>query len=75
MDMTTKYFKYVPHHQVKRWEEAGWVFEADLGPPHAAYSSLYSWPHEGEPVIPENIDISVLRKKKDVCDGEQSTDV
>lgn len=54
-----KHFQYVPHHQRQKWEDAGWVFCQDLGPPHSAYSSLYEWAGEGDPVKPENIDIKI----------------
>lgn len=61
MDDNVAHYKYVPHHQRGKWEEAGWEFHRDLGPPHAAYSSLYVWPHEGEPVIPENTDVNIVK--------------
>lgn len=62
------HYKYVPHHQIKAWEDAGWVFDGDLGPPHAAYASLYWWPHDGEPVIPENISVGVVRPEPEKID-------
>jgi hypothetical protein len=43
----------------KEFEAAGWEYSDDLGPPHSAYSSLYKWVGEGEPIIPE----TKLRKK------------
>ena len=49
-----EYYKYVPHHQQKLWESLGWQFHCDLGPPHAAYSSLYMWMGSGPPVMPTN---------------------
>lgn len=61
MKETCEYYKYVPHHQKTAWEEAGWVFDGDLGPPHAAYASLYCWPHDGEPVIPDNIGVIIIK--------------
>jgi hypothetical protein len=64
MENTQKFYKYVPHHQKEKWESAGWVFHVDLGFPHAAYSSLYVWPHGGEPVIPDDVEICVIKKKK-----------
>lgn len=56
-----EYYKYVPHHQQKMWEDLGWSFHAYLGPPHAAYSSLYKWMGSGAPVVP---DIQINMKKK-----------
>jgi hypothetical protein len=64
------YYKYVPHHQQKVWEEAGWVFEKDLGPPHAAYASLYRWPHENDPVVPNGTDVIITNGFKEQDDGE-----
>jgi hypothetical protein len=61
--MTEKIYKYVPHHQSAAYEAAGWVFESYLGYPHAAYSSLYRWPEEGEPVMPEVAEITVDEPK------------
>jgi len=46
-------FMYVAHHRAKEFEAVGWEYSEDLGPPHSAYSSLYKWVGEGEPVIPE----------------------
>jgi hypothetical protein len=57
-----KYYKYVPHHQQRIWEELGWTFESDLGPPHAAYSSLYVWSGDGEPIIP-NVEVKIVKDK------------
>ena len=73
MTESITYYRYVPHHQQKRWEDAGWEYHGELGPPHAAYSSLYVWPREGEPTIPENIDVTVAEKRRkvdseDLCD-------
>lgn len=45
-------YAYVPHHRQKEFEAIGWEFEADLGPPHCVYSSLYKWVGEGEAVYP-----------------------
>ena len=70
-----KYYRYVPHHQYKRWEAAGWVYDCDLGPPHAAYSSLYVWPHDSDPVIPDNTDVSIVKIIRNIDNGEQSTDI
>lgn len=61
--MVDKVYAYVPHHRQKLFEEKGWVFEADLGYPHAAYASLYYWAGDGLPVMPEN-DIGVVRDPK-----------
>ena len=61
--MVDKVYAYVPHHRQKLFEEKGWVFEADLGYPHAAYASLYYWAGDGLPVMPEN-DIGVIRDPK-----------
>lgn len=44
--MTEQTFAYVPHHRQKEFEALGWVFDADLGYPHAAYASYYKWPPE-----------------------------
>jgi hypothetical protein len=62
-DSTDKveYYKYVPHHQQKKWEELGWTFHCDLGPPHAAYSSLYKWEGSGTPVEPDS-EIKITKK-------------
>lgn len=61
MEDNVTHYKYVPHHQRGKWEAVGWEFHRDLGPPHAAYSSLYVWSKEGEPVIPVDTDVSVVR--------------
>lgn len=70
MEEDYTYYKYVPHHQQKVWEDAGWVFEKDLGPPHAAYSSLYKWPHKSAPIIPDNTGITIMRETVRSSDGE-----
>lgn len=70
MSKNCNYFKYVPHHQQKLWEDVGWVFDGDLGPPHAAYASLYRWPHESEPVVPENIGVIIVKTVAEQADGE-----
>lgn len=56
-----EYYRYVPHHQQKMWEDLGWSFHCDLGPPHAAYSSLYKWEGNGPPVEP-NSEIKINKK-------------
>lgn len=68
--MDIKHYKYVPHHQQKAWEEAGWVFDTDLGPPHAAYASLFRWPYDSEPVMPQNTCITVTKIRLEKKDGE-----
>ena len=71
--MTDKVYAYVPHHRQKLFEDKGWVFDQDLGYPHAAYASLYRWNGDGLPVMPEN-DIGVIRapKRDDIIDIEVS---
>jgi hypothetical protein len=71
MEKDCIYYKYVPHHQQREWEAAGWVFDQDLGPPHAAYASLYRWGMDGEPVIPDNINIAIVRESTEIKDGEE----
>lgn len=44
--MAEQHFAYVPHHRQKEFEALGWVFDSDLGYPHAAYASYYKWPVE-----------------------------
>jgi len=44
--MSETHYAYVPHHKQKQFEALGWVFDADLGYPHAAYASYYRWPAE-----------------------------
>jgi hypothetical protein len=56
-----EFYKYVPHHQQKLWESLGWTFHCDLGPPHAAYSSLYKWEGSGKPVVP-NTPVQISNK-------------
>lgn len=46
------HYYFVPHHLREQYEALGWVFDSFLGPPHAAYSSLYRWEGEGEPKLP-----------------------
>ena len=70
MEEDCAYYKYVPHHQQKAWEEAGWVFDKDLGPPHAAYASLFRWPHKTEPVMPENTGVIIVKRLAETHDGE-----
>lgn len=54
--MTEHHFAYVPHHRQKEYEALGWVFDADLGYPHAAYASYYKWPPElGEVKYPREL--------------------
>lgn len=70
--MADKVYAYVPHHRQKVFEEKGWVYENELGYPHAAYASLYRWAGDGLPVMPEN-DIGVIRApKRDDIDIEVS---
>jgi hypothetical protein len=71
VEETCKYYKYVPHHQQKVWEDAGWVFERDLGPPHAAYASLFKWPLESAPVIPDGTGVVIIKTLPEIDDGEQ----
>ena len=59
-DMSEQIFAYVPHSRQKLFEELGWEFSTDLGPPHAAYASLYKWTGDGLPIYPKD-DITVLR--------------
>lgn len=63
IDSTEKeeFYKYVPHHQQKMWEDLGWTFHCDLGPPHAAYSSLYKWEGSGQPVVP-NSEVHIIKR-------------
>lgn len=58
--MADQIFAYVPHSRQKRFEELGWEYSTDLGPPHCAYASLYKWAGDGLPVYPKD-DISVYR--------------
>ncbi len=51
--MTELTYRYVPFHPTAEYEELGWQFAANLGPPHGCYSALYVWAGEGEPVMPE----------------------
>ena len=54
--MAEQHFAYVPHHRQKEFEALGWVFDADLGYPHAAYASYYKWPVElGEVKYPGEV--------------------
>ena len=50
--MTDENFCYVPHSMSKIFEDLGWEFATDLGPPHAAYASLYRWAKDGDPIMP-----------------------
>lgn len=50
--MTELTYRYVPHWQTAEYEELGWQFAANLGPPHGCYSALYVWAGEGEPIFP-----------------------
>jgi hypothetical protein len=65
-----EYYKYVPHHQQKIWEEAGWVFDKDLGPPHAAYASLFRWPHKTAPIMPDNTGVIIMKTLPEINDGK-----
>ena len=58
------YYRYVPYHREKSYEAVGWQYSGPLGPPHAAYASLYEWVGEGAPVEPE-IEIEVKKKPND----------
>lgn len=51
-------YRYVPHWQTTQYEELGWQFAANLGPPHGCYSALYVWAGEGAPVMPAEKDQS-----------------
>lgn len=51
--MTERVFRYVLHSRRSSYEALGWVFSADLGPTHGAYSCLMEWAGEGEPIEPE----------------------
>lgn len=61
--MPDKFYAYVPHHRQRLFEEKGWVFEAYLDYPHAAYSSMYRWAGDGDPIMPDP-DIGVVLKAK-----------
>jgi hypothetical protein len=65
-----EYYKYVPHHQQKVWEEAGWVFDKDLGPPHAAYASLFRWPHNSAPVMPDGTGVIIIKPLPETFNDE-----
>ena len=70
--MSEKIYKYVPYSEEKRWEAVGWVYAQELGPPHAAYASLWMWPHDGEPVIPETEDLfAKAEREKNVRDFDE----
>jgi hypothetical protein len=43
------WFKIVRHAERADYEARGWVFSADLGMPHGAYSVLMQWMGEGVP--------------------------
>jgi hypothetical protein len=43
------WFRYVRHAERADYEARGWVFAADLGLPHGAYSVLMQWAGEGVP--------------------------
>lgn len=58
---STVHYYYVPHHRQKEFEALGWVYDTDLGPPHAAYASLFVWHGEGEPKVPEEPHIVDVR--------------
>ena len=70
MEEDCTYYKYVPHHQQKVWEDAGWVFDKDLGPPHAAYASLYVWPHGNDPVIPDNTGVIIIKVGDNIVEDD-----
>lgn len=53
MNFKEEYFCYVPHSLQKLFEDHGWEFHSDLGPPHCVYSSLFKWVGNGDPVYPE----------------------
>ena len=44
-----QWFRYVRHGERAAYEARGWVFAADLGLPHGAYSLLMEWRGEGGP--------------------------
>lgn len=58
--MTDQIFAYVPHSRQRQFEELGWEYANDLGPPHCAYASLYRWAGNGLPIYPKE-DISVIK--------------
>lgn len=60
--MPDKILAYVPHSRQRKFEELGWEYANDLGPPHCAYASLYEWVGDGEPIYPPD-DIGVVRSK------------
>lgn len=65
LEKNEKFYCYVPHSQSKIFEDLGWEFASDLGPPHAAYASLYIWGKEGEPVHPSvNIEVNKKTERK-----------
>ena len=70
MEENCEYYKYVPHHQQKVWEEAGWVFDKDLGPPHAAYASLFRWPHNSAPVMPDGTGVIIIKPLPETFNDE-----
>jgi hypothetical protein len=47
------WFKYDRHSERAAHEALGWVHCADIGH-HGAYSSLYEWRGEGDPVMPHD---------------------
>ena len=49
MSGDVQWFRYVRHAERAAYEARGWVFAADLGLPHGAYSLLMEWRGEGEP--------------------------
>jgi hypothetical protein len=64
--MTERVFYYVRHSDRAAFEALGWVYSADLGMPHAAYSSLYEWAGEGEPRFPNNDLFAAQEREKQV---------
>lgn len=61
MNLKEEYFCYVPHSLQKLFEDYGWEFHSDLGPPHCVYSSLFKWVGDGDPVYPDT-KIEVIKK-------------
>lgn len=59
--MTERIFRYVPHSQVDERLKEGWVFAADLGPPHCFYAVLMEKPQEKKNLFARRVEFVLSR--------------
>jgi hypothetical protein len=62
--VSERWFRYLHWADWPRWAAIGWVFSAELGPPHGFYSGLWEWGGDGPPRAPGREDEAMSRRSE-----------